>query len=622
MCGIAGIIKWSHHTPAPWAAPRSDFAALTEMSSAIAHRGPDGQGIWTDPRPLYTAALLHRRLAILDLPGGNQPMANEDGTVHVVFNGEIYNHMELRLELQAAGHRFASHHSDTEVLVHGWEQWGTDLPAKLTGMFAFALWDTRADTLFLARDRMGQKPLFYAGLEDGLVFGSTINAVLQWPEVPRRVPRQQIALYLMMGFLPPPQTIYRDISQVMPGHWLRVRRDVIDGASYWNPQTKAEASTDLRSTITRAVQSQLIADVPIACFLSGGIDSSIIATLMQQAVAQAGGDRIHTVSVGFGESAFDETAYAQVIAEKIGSHHTRLQVDPHHNVLGTLEHLMARTLGQPFADSSILPTYQLSRAVRNLAPVALSGDGGDELFAGYDRYRAMLLLQRWSRLLRVLPSALPVGSLAKRERYRRLIYASRGGDYAPGQYPRLMEIFPLDRSAQLSGAIPLPPEAFENDRGPLRYAMAHDQRSYLPGDVLWKVDSASMAVALEVRSPFLDHHVVAVAAALPDSDLLRGKIGKWQLRQTFADLLPPQILSRGKQGFGVPIGQWFKTDLAPVLNDALQSQNSFAHQYLNQSLVAQLQREHLAGTRDHTHRLFSLLMLELWWKQAAATLED
>ncbi len=310
--------------------------------------------------------------------------------------------------------------------------------------------------------------------------------------------------------------------------------------------------------------------------------------------------------------------------KQIGSHHTALQVDPHQDVPGTLEHLMSRTLGQPFADSSILPTYHLSRAVRAIAPVALSGDGGDELFAGYDRYRAMIKLQRWSWLLRMMPAALSIGSLSKRERYRRLIYAARGGDYATGQYPRFMEIFPLEQAEQLLGLAPIlsdPLDPQQADLSPLRYAMLHDQLSYLPGDVLWKVDSASMAVALEVRSPFLDHHVVAMANALPGTDLIRHNTGKYLLRQTFADILPPSILSRGKQGFAVPLGQWFRTDLAPLLNDLLDHQNSFARQHLHQPTLTRLRHEHQSGHRDHTHRLFALLMLEIWWKQAKATIE-
>ncbi len=642
MCGIAGILKWTHDParPAPWARREHggtlDFSTLARMSSALAHRGPDGDGLYTDPRPSHTVALIHRRLAIIDLHDGLQPMSNEDGLVQVVFNGEIYNHAELRRQLQAAGHRFATDHSDTEVLVHGWEQWGTDLPSKLLGMFAFAVWDARdhRDTLFLARDRMGQKPLFYATLEDGIVFGSTINAVLQWPEVPRRMPREQLGLYFLLGYFPAPQTVWRDISAILPGGWLRLRKDVVDGGIYWEKTTQSDnpqpGPEQLRAELSRAVESQLIADVPIACFLSGGIDSSIIAALMQQAVRAKGGDPITTLSVGFTESGFDETRFAAAVAEKIGSRHQRLEVHANQDILPTLRMLMETSLGQPFADSSILPTYQLSTAVRQVAPVALSGDGADELFAGYDRYRAMLLLQRWRSLARLMPKSVPLGSLAKQERYRRLAAAARSA-IPSQQYTRLVEIFPIDLAESLLGDsimdwFPLPEEyGLPDDTSPLRLAMLRDQQEYLPGDVLWKVDSASMSAAqgnaLEVRSPFLDHHVVELANALPDHLLLRGSQGKALLRDTFADLLPPAILSRTKKGFAVPIGQWFKTDLRNDLSDLLTARNSFVRTHLQPQPLDALLHEHFAGTRDHTHRLFALLTLELWAKQFSPTVE-
>ena len=638
MCGIAGIIKWTRDCPAPWAAPQNDSASLVRMSAALAHRGPDGSGVYTDPRDDVTAALVHRRLAIIDRAGGAQPMANEDGTVHVVFNGEIYNHAALREQLRSAGgggHTFASDHSDTEVLVHGWEQWGTDLPSKLLGMFAFAIWDTRGgrDTLFLARDRMGQKPLFYATLEDGIAFGSTIPAVLAWPEVPRRVPREQIGLYLLLGYLPAPQTIYRDISQLLPGAWMMLHKDVLTGDRYWTPADDIGTANrdlgdphDLRRQLSRAVESQLIADVPIACFLSGGVDSSIVASLMQQAVRAKGGDSITTVCVGFAESGFDETHYAAEVAKKIDSRHTRLEVSSRQDTLATLRHLMRTALGQPFADSSMLPTYQLSKAVRQIAPVALSGDGADELFGGYDRYRAITLLRRWPTFSRLIPKSIPVGSLSKKERYRRLAAASR--TTIPGeQYTRLVEIFPLPLAEQLLGTdvidyFPLPEEyGLPDDASPLRLARLRDQQEYLPGDVLWKVDSASMAEALEVRAPFLDHHVVALANSLPDEALFRETIGKAILRETFAAELPRSIQSRGKKGFAVPIGEWFKTDLRADLSDLLTGSNSFVAQALDKPATRRLLDEHFAGARDHTHRLFALLMLELWAQEFHPALE-
>ncbi len=310
MCGIAGICKWPsppNTPPPPWAS--GDRSSLQPMLKAIAHRGPDGTGVYTDPRLTHTVALLHARLAIIDLPGGHQPMGNETGDVQVVFNGEIYNHLQLRDELKKAGHHFHTDHSDTEVLVHGWEEWGIELPKKLVGMFAFAVWDSKADTLFLCRDRLGQKPLFYATLEDGLVFGSTIPSILAWPEVPRRVPMEQIGLYLLLGYFPGPQTIWRDVSRVVPGGWVRVRKDLVDGDVYWSPGGKIVPNRavavgvavgqgkgggggrggGVRGLVREAVRSQLVADVPVACFLSGGIDSSIVAAVMQEEVRKIAG---------------------------------------------------------------------------------------------------------------------------------------------------------------------------------------------------------------------------------------------------------------------------------------------------------------------------------------------
>ena len=640
MCGIAGIIKWKD-APAssPYALETTRSAALSAMSAALAQRGPDGAGQWIDPRPGHTAALLHRRLAVIDLPGGHQPMANEDGSVQLVFNGEIYNHAELRAELISLGHTFRSNHSDTEVLVHGWEQWAFDLPRHLVGMFAFAAYDTRSDMLFLARDRMGQKPLFYSLLDDGIVFASTIPAVLAWPEVPRRVPREHIALYLQMGYLPPPQTIYRDISQLLPGHYLSMHRDVVTGKDYWEskvfcrdpkvhyePRPTPQVRTELRQCITQAVQSQMAADVPLACFLSGGIDSSIIATLLQQAVKAAGGAPITTVSVGFREAGFDETQYAQIVAARIGSRHVRLEVNPHQDVPGTLTRLMDQTLGQPFADSSLLPTHHLSRAVRGMATVALSGDGADELFAGYDRYLAAEMLPQYATLLRFMPAALPLGSLATRERWRRFASAAHATSLSNG-YTALVGIFSHELLAALlqQDFDDFAPEpallGAPAHISPLRLAMLRDQREYLPGDVLWKVDSAAMACALEVRSPFLDHRVVDAANQLWEKQLIGSRMGKFILRETFEDLLPEEVRTRGKKGFGVPIGEWFKTDLRNFLQDTLSAAGAFCSTHLDRKVIQRLLEEHASGQRDHTHRLFALVMLELWWRSAGATLE-
>ncbi|HVX87224.1 MAG TPA: asparagine synthase (glutamine-hydrolyzing) [Phycisphaerae bacterium] len=636
MCGIAGVVKWTAAAESdPWNEPAM-AEGLQRMSEALAHRGPDGRGEFVDQRPGKVAALVHRRLAVIDLPCGAQPMGNEDGRVQVVFNGEIYNHADLRADLTRAGHRFATDHSDTEVLVHGWEEWGEELPGKLVGMFAFAVWDFRGggdgrarDTLFLARDRLGQKPLFYASLEDGVVFGSTIPSVLAWPEVPRRLPREQIGLFLLLGYFPAPQTAWRDVHQVLPGAWVRLRGEVLDGKRYWTPMDEVQAEEraaereddrargELRRLMEEAVRSQLVADVPVACFLSGGIDSSIVAALMQAAAQREGRASIRTVSVGFAEAAFDETVFAEQVARKIGSVHTRLEVSPDGDLLGDLAALMRTGLGQPFADSSLLPTYQLSKAVRSIAPVALSGDGADELFGGYDRYRAMTMLARWSPLSRFVPRTMPLGSLAKRERYRRLAAAARAG-ITSERYTRLVEIFFPEAIEELLGEpvldyFPLPEEyGLADDVPAAKLARVRDQQEYLPGDVLWKVDTAAMQVALEVRSPFLDHRVARFANGLPEEALFAGARGKRILREAFAADLPAEVRMRGKKGFAVPVGAWFRGKLREPLRERLLGAGSFVRRQLRKAAVERLLKEHASLNRDHTHRLFALLMLELF----------
>lgn len=628
MCGIAGIVKWATDKPAPWAKPTLDYSALANMSTCLAKRGPDDDGLWTDPRPNHIHALIHRRLAIVDIHDGLQPMSDAEGQVHVVFNGEIYNHAALRRELQFAGYKFATDHSDTEVLVHGWKHWGTDLPRKLLGMFAFAIFDLRDETLFMARDRIGQKPLFIATLDDGLVFGSNIPSILAWPEVPRRTSHEHIAHYLTLGYMPPPWTIYRDISQVMPGHYVMLKKDVLTGGPFWklaglspkpHDRTPDQWRHELRWRIKEAVRSQLMADVPLACFLSGGIDSTIIATLMQECMRDSGGDRIQTVSVGFNEAGYDESGLAQLTATRIGSRHTRLKVDIHQDVMGTLEMLMRTSLGQPFADSSILPTYHLSRVARDVAPVALSGDGGDELFAGYDRYRAVPILERWSWAMPLIPA---MGSPRRRDRVRRMAYASRGSTPAE-RYQRITHIWRESETARLLA--PPPDELFaaEFDHStPLRDAMTHDLMNYLPGDVLWKVDSASMTCGLEVRSPFLDHGFIEFTQDIPEDMLVRRRLGKRLLREAFAAELPGILTERGKQGFAVPIGTWFRHDLAPQLHELLLNSHSLCSTYLNTKFVERIITEHSSMKRDHTHRIFSLVMLEFWHRNFGATIED
>ena len=597
-------------------------AQLDAADERLAHRGPDGAGRWRDPHH-PGCVLLHRRLSIVDKPGGAQPMANEDHRVQVVFNGEIYNHRGLRRQLEQSGHGFVSDHSDTEVLVHGWDQWDTALPEKLTGMFAFAVWDSRRQMLFLARDRMGQKPLFYQHAGGRLYFASTLPALLALG-ARGTVSMKSLAGFLTHGYLPPPFTIYENTFQLPGGHWLCAGNDQLQTGAYWHgplpagPIVSDSSPEDLVTVVSTAVASQMQADVPMACFLSGGIDSTIVAGLMQRHARNAGSGRIQTISIGFAEAAFDETAFARIAAEHIGSEHHVFQVRAGDDVIETLQWLMRYTLGEPFADSSIVPAYYLVNCARMVAPCAISGDGGDELFAGYDRYRAMGLMAVAPGLCRTLANARMV--VDRTERSRRFRAASQHRHWSR-RYAALTRIFsPADIRLLL-------PDYSDDDtllnwpadQDPaddvIRAAMQLDQRHYLPGDVLWKVDSVSMANALEVRSPFLDHHVFACAAALPTTALLNWRAGKLILKRTFSNVLPEGILNRSKQGFGLPIGQWFRNQLRDPLRDLLFSWDGFFQSPGTRQFLEKMLSEHQESQRDHTHRLFACLMLELWHRE-------
>ena len=632
MCGIAGLIRWHQQTPK---VDPEDLRRWSLMLEAIAHRGPNAPGRWIDPRT-HASVLLHARLPIIDRPGGLQPMANEDQRVQVVFNGEIYNHQDLRDELRAAGHSFRTDHSDTEVLVHGWEQWQTELPAHLLGMFSFAVWDMRSNALFLCRDRLGQKPLFFMPTHEGIAFASTINALVIAHGEPPAVPMTRIAAYLTAGYFAPPHTIYPAITALTPGTGGFFTADSQKEITYWQPHATAlpttiggapfspEPAEQLRTLLAAAVVSQLRADVPLTCFLSGGVDSSIIAALIQQHQRNIGGSAITTLSVGFAEAGFDESAHAATVARHIGSRHQEIHLPPRDDVMDTLDWLMRYVLGQPFADSSLLPSYHLANAARGLAPVALSGDGADECFGGYDRYRAMRFITRWPRPAKVA-AWLPTFNCAPRWRRLRRACAADGW---MNQYAGLTDIFtPPDRKLILPDiglpfadtTVPSPLGAADSH---WRNAMLLDQHCYLPGDVLWKVDGASMANALEVRSPFLDHRVVEFANALPDSLILNGRRGKLLLQKAFSPLLPRSVFTRKKHGFAVPVGQWFRGPLREPLLDRLRDSAGFCRLYLSSAGVEQLVHQHLSREDDHTHRLFALLMLEIWFHRFHPAITD
>jgi asparagine synthase (glutamine-hydrolysing) len=650
MCGIAGIVSIDGGALEP---------QLTPMITAQAHRGPDAWGVWADEH----CALGHRRLSIIDLSeAGRQPMSNGEGragagesgsdreaegnggSVLITFNGEIYNFQQLRRELESLGHRFRTR-TDTEAIIYAYEQWGVDCLAKLRGMFAFGIWDRRRRRLFLARDRVGKKPLFYAQAGDRFFFASELQGILANREVRREVDLRAIDAYLGYGYVPAPHTAYKGIHKLPPAHFLTL--DLNPGgfekriSCYWSlkyepkrPIGEEEACEVLREKLTEAVRLRMISDVPLGAFLSGGIDSSIVVGLM----AKLSGAKVKTFSIGFKEAAYDETAHARRIAERWETDHHEFIVDP--DALSILPKLV-RHYGEPYADSSAIPTFYVAQMTRRHVTVALNGDGGDESFAGYERYLANDIAERLQSipglapaaraLSRMIPDSIDPKSRTRQAR-RFLSVAARP---MAERYPRWLSFFQEETKPQLysqdfiarlngggnghdgrwlnslfNGA-----GNGDSPKNSVDAAMAVDVVSYLPYDLLVKVDITTMANSLEARSPFLDHEVMEFAAQLPIDIKFRGRRLKHLLKTAFADLLPPENVNRRKMGFGVPVGQWFKGPLREFLQDILLSRPSLTRGYFREAEVRRLVGEHLQGRADHAFQLWNLLMLELWHRE-------
>lgn len=621
MCGICGIVYGDGERPV-------DRATLEAMTRLMAHRGPDGEGYHLDG----PVGLGHRRLSVIDVEAGVQPMANEDGTLRLVYNGEIYNFRELAEELKARGHRFRTR-CDTEVILHLYEEHGTACLKKLRGMFSFALWDGRRRRLFCARDRLGVKPFFYRHAGGDFIFASGPEPILRHPGVERRVDLEALDLYLTYQYVPAPFSIFERIRKLPPAHLLLLEGGRVTVERYWeaNPERPMEIGYDeararLRDLLAEATRLRLVSDVPLGAFLSGGIDSSIVVALM----SREGGGRVKTFSIGFEDERYNELPYARMVAQRYGTDHHELVVKP--DAVGLLPKLV-RHYGEPFADSSALPTYHVAEISRRQVTVALNGDAGDELFAGYDRYRAYSLAGRMGRFPGAAPLARPLARLlagaprdSVRDRARR--FAESFGLTGPARYLRYIAYFGEEEKARLyaprfreaAGAFDAPGqirrlyEACRMDDETARLLFT-DLHSYLPGDLLVKVDIATMAVSLEARSPFLDHRVVEFAAALPTRWKLRGGEGKRILRDACADLLPGEILRRGKRGFGVPISRWFRTDLRGYLREILLDPSSLGRGYFDPARVRELVDHHQRGFRDHSYRLWALLALELWHRE-------
>lgn len=604
------------------------------MAACLRHRGPDGADTYRAPSG--RCELGHTRLAVIDLDTGDQPMSNEDGSVQVVFNGEIYNFRELRRELEGLGHRFRTR-SDTEVLVHGWEAWGEEVVDRLEGMFAFGVWDEGVGAngaLFLARDRAGQKPLYLYRDRNRLAFASEIKSLLSLPGADDALDPSAFPLYLAYGYVPAPTTFYERIRVLPPGSWLRVG---VDDATeelrrYWRVDfsrrfrgSTEEAVREVRERMRTAVRRRLVADVPLGAFLSGGVDSSVVVGLMSGLTDQP----VRTFAIGFeGAPSYDETDHAETVARRFGTEHTRFRVGT--QSVDLVERLV-RAYDQPFGDSSAIPTYIVSRLAREHVTVALTGDAGDELFAGYARFQGMRIAGALPGPLVALgkgvASLLPhdpdfrsfsrraqrffrAASLPEHERMLRWIgfFADRLDEMLRPELRDLLSRSELTRSFRR-------PLKRDGSLSTLARTLSLNFETYLPEDLLVKIDRCSMAHGLELRSPFLDGDVVEFAAGLPDRHRIRGRSYKRILKRTFRDLLPEEILSRPKMGFGIPLPEWFRTEWRPLLEERILSDDAHLWRWLEPEPVRRMARDHLDGRADYGHQLWALLTLEEWLHQ-------
>ncbi len=592
------------------------------MRARIRHRGPD-QG----SSDAFGAVVLgHQRLCVIDLEHGEQPVANETGDVVAVFNGELYNFPELRRELAAHEIRGTG---DTPVIPHLYEEHGLDFVERLEGMFALALWDGRR--LVLARDRLGKKPLVWTRLDDGtFAFASELKALLTLPGVRREPDLAALDAYLALGYVPGERTGLRGIHRLAPGHLLVVEDRSERTQRYWHPAPsntvllgEEEGIERVRAEVGEAVRRRLVADVPLGALLSGGLDSAIVVAQMAQATAEP----VRTFTVGFADAAYDERPYARAVAERYGTRHEEVVLEP--DAAETLPRL-AEAFDQPLGDEAALPLYLICEAAREHVTVALCGDGGDESFAGYERYAAMELGER----IPALPALAAARALerlpgARRERRGTLFRAARLLEASAlprsARYGHLMQVFPASLRAELwtddavseIGWIAGPAELLGGPpaAGTVGLQLL-DLETYLPGDLLPKSDIASMAHSLELRSPFLDHRVVELGLSLPDSLLMQGRTGKVALRRAFAADLPESVAARGKKGFGLPLARWFRGELRGLAGDVLLGGELF-----RPAAVERLLSEHAAGRADHGHRLWCLVMLELWRRRYVAERE-
>ncbi len=625
MCGICGL---SFHSSEQFV----HESLLRQMCSTIVHRGPDDEGVYA----CRNFGLGMRRLSIIDLSGGHQPQFNEDRTVSIVFNGEIYNYQMLRQELIKRGHKFQTD-SDTESILHAYEEYGIDCLQHLNGMFGFAIYDQNEEKLFLARDRVGIKPLYYYLDDRVFAFGSELKAILQIPNIDKTVDLEAVNLFLTYEYIPSPFSIFKKIRKLPPGHFLIYQDNNIQVRKYWDidceptSQSQKDYEEELRVTLRDAVKLRLISDVPLGAFLSGGIDSSTIVGLMAGIMDRP----VKTFSIGFEDQSYNELNYARAVAKKYETEHTEFIIQP--DAVDLVDKLVYH-LDEPLGDFSIFPTYLVSKMAREYVTVILSGDGGDELFAGYETYvankiaRPLSLVPQFIRkgVLKPLVDLLPPqeqkkGVINKAKRF------VEGATYPDDlQHVRWMiflsaldrhQMFVPDVAHMVNGQ-----SSYEFIRHYFRQSAGMDRlnqqnfvdfKTYLVDNILVKVDRMSMATSLEARVPFLDHRVAELSFRMPGELKLRGKETKYILKRAMRDILPEEILYRDKQGFSIPIKNWLRKELRPMLTDVLSPEHLKSQGIFSPTFVSQLVNEHLQGKENHSHRLWALMMFEMWFDKFA-----
>ena len=621
MCGICGIVALDSRS-------RVQDSVLLQMNETLAHRGPDGEGVYLTP----AAGLAMRRLSIIDLQTGDQPIANEEQTIWVVYNGEIYNFKQIRRELERKGHRFRTE-TDTEVIVHAYEEFGDACVDQFNGMFAFALWDQPRQRLLLVRDRLGIKPLYYCLTPHYLIFGSELKAVIAHPDAPREIDLVALDQFLTMEYIPGPRTIFKGIHKLPAGHRLILEDGNCRAEQYWNVPYRPVIDNEeqcveaLRELIDDAVQLRMIADVPLGAFLSGGIDSSSVVAVMSQASEQP----VRTFSIGFRDATYNELPYARLVSEHFATDHHEEVLEPN---IAEMTVRLVEHLDEPFGDFSIFPTFLVSEVARKYVKVVLSGDGGDELFAGYETYVAQRLARYYDTWLpalmrqRILPGLMDY--VSPRPEKKGLINKTKrfveGAALAPNlQHTRWMTF--MDRAAKARLYRPVVSASLNGDapetvldryfqeaagRDSLAQQQYVDVKTYLVDDILTKVDRMSMAVSLEARVPLLDHRIVEFALNLPPQMKLTRHTTKSILRRTMAGRVPKEVLEKPKEGFSIPLKHWLRRELRPLMTDLLAPDTIRRRGYFDPDCIGAWMKEHLEQRANHSHRLWGLMVFELW----------